>query len=1391
MCAASERQEDAVPSHGGDLSTDDAAPVAMPATPPTAVVESTLSDTAMGMRTPSFPKQSRPQNPMKSASLLSRLFFLWPYPLLKLGMERPLNDGDIYDLMEQDTSEYNLGYFRRLWDESLHEGHKRKRRNLHKALLKDFFRSLWFIQPMELVGHSARVAQAVFLGLLVEYFQGRNASGYLWASLLVICGLILVFEHHHVFFFTWRAGMRFRVACVAAIYDKSLRLSSTHSDTSSSYGRIMNLASNDVERFIMATLFCNHLVWGPVQSVGILIVGCLLVGYAFAAGFAMLILIFVPLQFYLSGKFAYYRSKIAAITDQRVTFVSQAVRGARVMKMSGYEWRFLQRIQDYRRQEIHQIEKANTLKALNEALFFVTNVVISLVIFLVHVGYGGTLRPGDVFTVFTLINILQLEMTKHVSLGVMGVSECFVSVSRIQRFLEFPELSTARKDLRNDQDNSITNDCDDVLISLSRARSYWNDVTVSTGSNATSATTTDDEDDEHDIDDNSASSLLLALDNVSVDFRRGELTAIIGAVGQGKSALVQAIVGELPVSSGSMIRHYRSLAYAAQDPWIMDGTIRDNILMGLDYQPDWYDHVVRACCLLPDFGQFRDGDQTIVGDRGVQCSGGQRARIGLARAIYRDADLLVVDDPLSAVDSKVGRQLYQDALIGLGVNKGKCVILATHQHQYVHDCRCVLVSAGRVDCVGTYEDCVVASKGKLLVHAADDKYVDSLNAGEKETSGSNADPYDDDGGNLTITYDQEASDDTKEMSNQGIVRFETYKNYLKAMGGVRVGVFLLVLFTATQSSVLVTIAYIGQWAKRPNEKQDYWDIMGLVIGLGVVVIMLALLRAFYSFRLAIKASKALHDRMSSSVLRAKIEFFDTNPLGRIMNRFSADVGSNDDLLPTTLFDFSVIAFVVIGALVTTIVTLPVTLVVFPPLLWYFVSVRRIFVTSSRELKRLEGLARSPIFAMVSESLGGIAVIRANDAVSFFQRKFQLAHDAHTRAFFAFISASRWVGFRMDFLMFSFLALASYLAVLVQDRGWFQVDPTTLGLSLAMLLQLAGMFQWCVRQSAEVVNQMVSVERVLAFGDLAPEAPLECSCDQELMSSPSTSDVPSELPWPSKGSIEFQDVSVRYRPTLPLALNAVSFAIPASSRVGVVGRTGSGKSTIVQTLFRLLEAESGQVLIDGVDVSRIGLHTLRTRMSVLPQVPTLFSGCTVRENLDPFALSGDEQIRQVLEDCHLWDVIQDLPSGWNSLVSENGSNFSVGQRQLLCLARALLSRNSILVLDEATASVDRRTDQLLQETLRKTFSHGTILAVAHRLDTVIDYDFILVLGKGHVLEFGPPAELLRRTGGHFASMVADTGDTMSRELRRLAFQKEETSASPAICDIGWRPFEENV
>jgi ATP-binding cassette, subfamily C (CFTR/MRP), member 4 len=745
--------------------------------------------------------KSRPKDPMGGASLLSRFLFLWPYPLLKQGMTRTLQERDLPEIAQADTSAANRIYFEHLWEEEkrLHPNNPR----LDRALLKDFIFSMWYVQPMYLIAAVAKVSQAVALGLLIETFETNTGSGWLWASVIVLGSLALLAEHHQSFFFTWRKGMRLRIGAIASIYNKSQRLSSTHQDTSASYGRIMNLASNDVERFMMATLFMSHIFWAPLQCLAILCVGWVQLGPAFLAGFALLIVGFIPLQIYLSRKFVHFRSKIAGITDTRVNLVSQAVYGARLVKMSGFEERFLDRIQDYRAKEVSQIVRANKLKALNEALFFCANVVISVLIFLVHVATGQTLTPRDVFTTFTLVNIIQIEMTKHVSLGVMGVSEAFVSMKRIQNFLEFPELrmgNSSEKQLEISAPEQHNQCC----LSLKGVSCNWNDV-ENVQTKVDQSTLLDTED-------------LPALVDVTLDLQKGHLTCLVGAVGSGKSALLQAIVGELPVRVGVIARNYRTIAYAAQDAWIMDGTVKENITMGREFDLEWYNKVVNSCGLNVDLKQFRDGDDTIVGDRGVQISGGQRARIGLARALYIDADILVADDPLSAVDAKVGRQLFHEAIMNLSVNRGKCTVLATHQHQHIGDSRCVLLTEGRITCTGSYQECVAASNGKLTAHAKDDS-VDNLDDGigseKRQAKPLGAIVLDDP--NLLAGIDKGA--EGQEIKQSGIVQLATYVKYMKAMGGLWVGATMLVLFAVTQASVLVTMAAVGRWAERTAEEQ--------------------------------------------------------------------------------------------------------------------------------------------------------------------------------------------------------------------------------------------------------------------------------------------------------------------------------------------------------------------------------------------------------------------------------------------------------------------------------------------------------------------------------------------------------------------------------------------
>jgi len=1304
----------------------------------------------------------RPQNSFETASFFSKLFFMWPHQLMKEGMLRTLTEIDLPNVMETEASVTNRNYFEKLWQDEVHRVEELRKKlppnskklktlrpSLHWALAKDFFKTTWVIQPLMFANCTARIVMSLALGYLIESFEKMSNDGYIWAGVLIFCNLIVLFEHHHVFLITWRKGMQIRIGAVASIFAKTLRLNSIGGSDAVPSGKIMNLVSNDVERFIPTALFISYLIWAPLSAIAILIIGMYLIGPAFACGFGLLIFVTTPMQFYLSRRFAILRSRVATITDTRMTLVSQTIVGVRVMKMSGWEKEFEKRIADIRKMEVKQIHKANGLKALNEALFFSVNILVSIVVFLCYVFFfDGILNTRLVFTIFSLTNILQLELTKHLSFGVMSGAECWVSIRRIQQFFEEPEL--IEKQVMNTTSSSNLSSIEmdrDIIIRLSNVTCYWD-----VNRHANSA--------DECMEDTTRSTM--ALEDVSVDLKVGELICVVGSVGSGKSALLSSIVGELSVSKGSIFRSYDSLAYASQDPWIMNGNIKENILMGKEMDPQYYDQVIKACGLTQDFAQFMHGDETMVGDRGVQCSGGQRARLGLARALYRDADIIVLDDPLSAVDSRVGRLIFYSAIMDLMVKKGKCVVLATHQHQYIGNSRCIFMCNGKIRNIGSFSECVELSDGNLhfVSHNADDSSEGSNGNDEKDSgdlmkkeiakninSEDVAKHMDNDASKQNITDNQE------ETKFNGVVSRATFFRYGRAMGGIGICICLLVLFAITQALMLGNVVAIGRWSELEAEQQKSRTIILVVVGLGGAVILSSLFRSLACFALTIRASKRLHDAMTESVLRAKIVFFDTNPSGRILNRFSADVGSNDDLLPHTLFDFLMCFFLVFGSIITACTAVPAILLAFPPLIWYFMKVRTIFVTTSRELKRFESMARSPIFAMLGESISGIATIRSNGCKKYFENKFSDSHDAHGRAFWSFLGSSRWLGFRMDSLMFVACSLASILAVLFSQKGWIGVDPVVFGLALSMLIQLGSIFQWTIRQSAEVVNQMVSVERVSEYSNIEPEPPLHMNGD-------------NNKTWPEHGCIVVKDLTARYRKDLPPTLRGVSFTIEAGKRVGICGRTGSGKSTLVQSLFRILEAECGSIHIDGVDIQTLGLHHLRTGMSVINQHPVLFSGCTIRENLDPFHSYSDEAIIDALTDVQMIQAVHELPDGMNSIVAEGGSNFSVGQRQLLCLSRAILQKSKILVLDEASANVDGRTDQLLQHAVNKSFQESTIVSVAHRLDTIIDNDLILVLGNGEVLEYGTPAELISRNGA-LSQMVDDTGEELSRELRRRA------------------------
>jgi ATP-binding cassette subfamily C (CFTR/MRP) protein 4 len=1296
---------------------------------------------------PSFTTIRRPSNPLTDASLISKLTFRWAYaPLLKVGNERPLEESDLPELQEEDTSYYQRQHVEKLWKQTKDKHHSAN--SLERALLRDYFQSTWLAQILLVIQMASRIGQAIALGYLLQTFEDGGietnssllSSGFFWVFILIACGLVSFPAKQLQFFETYRKGMRIRVGLVAAIYAKILRLPSlgalqTHhhdnpkqeSSSPTSSGQITNLASNDVERFLSTSVSSIYLIYGPLEAIAVVLTGIYTVGPSFASGVLFLVAVLIPLQFYLSRRFVALRSQVATRTDARVNWISQAVAGARVVKYNGWELELQKRIERLRNDELDGIQTSTRYKACNEAMYYVASLTISVVIFVVDVFLvGNPLNARKVFTTLSLNNILQMTVTRLITNAIMGLSECHVSSQRIQAFLQLAELQdTTNNDAPNDT-TEIRDD--DIMLSMKSVCCFWNSAF-------------DDQAEHTALDDYTT-----AIADVSLDFQAGNLYTVIGKVGCGKSALLLALSGELQATSGHISRQYRSLAYVQQEPWIMNGTIRDNIVMGREFHPSWYDTIIHACGLIPDLQTFANSDATIVGDRGVQCSGGQKARIGLARALYGDAEVVLLDDPISAVDSRVAKHIYRSAIQELCVQRGKCVVLVTHQHRFIgNDSTCIFMENGRVVECGTYADCTKIHPEQELYSMLHDESI-----GKKETSDENRKDKDKTNfGSRTIppsSFQDFQNTENAEKKATGLIEWSTWQGYGDALGGWPILLLFFIIFALTQAALLLTVVEVGKWSEQLAQYQNSGRWLGVIFGCTATVIFLSFLRATSSFFVLVRASNRLHTKLLRAVMRAKIEFFDINPIGRILNRFSADTGISDEILPLTIFDFLVGCFMAIGTVCTAVVVLPFVLLALPPLIWRFWRLRQMFVAATREIKRLEGISRSPCFATMSESAGGIGTIRSNGFIPYCNKKFEAFHDAHTRAFFAFVAASRWFAFKMDGIAFCLVALSSLLAVLFHYMDWFSIDPTVLGLALSMLLQLAGTnFPWMIRQSAEVVNQMVSVERILEYSKAPSEAPLCLSSDK------------AHEDWPVTPSVCFDTFSARYRDNLPLVLSNISFEIGAGMKVGVVGRSGGGKSSTVQSLFRLLEADGGSITVDDINISSLGLHKLRTAISVIPQSPFLFSNSTIRENLDPFARHKDSAICDALETVQMAEAVMDnLPNGLDTVLEEGGGNFSVGQRQLLCLARAILVRNSILVLDEATANVDVATSDLIHRSIDEAFQNATVIAVAHRLEAVLHYDRVLVLGNGQVLEYGSPTELLGNENGHFAAMVRAQG-----------------------------------
>ncbi|NWQ62281.1 MRP7 protein, partial [Neopipo cinnamomea] len=1278
-------------------------------------------------------------------SWLSRFFYIWMNPLMKRGYQGKLNrPQDVYVLPHQLQAA-------RVCDRSCHA---QKAVQLFSVLHAAFGLRFYSLGFLKLAGSLLGFSGPLLLNLLVNFMESRQeplSHGVLYALGLFAGSFLSAVLRNQFIYEMNKVTLMVRAAVISAIYRKALRVSST-SLTRFTVGEIVNFMSTDTSQLVN---FCLsfHEVWSmPFQFAITLYLLYQQVGIAFLGGL-ILSLLLVPINKILANYIMMNSKEMLKHKDTRVKLMTEFLSGIRVIKYYTWEKHFGTRINACRAKELQKLRAISYLDAVCVYLWAALPVVISIATFVTYALLGHQLTATKVFTALALVGMLILPLNSFPWV-LYGTLEAKVSLDRIQRFLELMDQDLEAYYALDSPSDAAT------AMEMRCAAFSWVPV-----------------EEESTRQPLSTGTLQLHIENLSV--RKGMLLGVVGKVGSGKSSLLAAITGELIKQGG---RVYvcdleQGFGLATQEPWIQFTTVRENILFGREYDARLYEEVVEACALSKDLNILPAGDQTEVGERGVTLSGGQKARVALARAVYQEKELYLLDDPLAAVDADVANHLMQKCI--LGVLKHKTRILCTHRTEFLEKADALLlIDNGRIVKTGTPADILPLVEAfpkckdmdkKQKNKAPDEQGQEESIETEKEESTQN---------NNVIQKEEE--------KKEGAVAFQVYKAYWLAMG-TWLALSILFSLLLMQASRNISDWWLSYWissisqtantsvmvcsASLPSPELLLFSIAGLVFPIqaldttpvpsnGSVDVnfylivygsiagansVFTIFRAFLFAYGTLRAAAVIHNRLLQRVLKATVTFFDTTPTGRILNRFSSDLYCVDDSLPFSLNIFLANVYGLLGILVIISYGLPwIGLVLLPLAILYF-FIQRYYRHTSRELKRLYSVTLSPIYTHFSETLSGLSSIRAMRATQRFELENQLLLEQNQRCLFASNTAMVWLDIRLQMIGVAVVTAIAGIAIIQHQKQLG--NPGLVGLALSYALSVTNLLSQLISSFTQTEIMMVSVERTEEY---TTDIPMEPQHRLVQVKAQMYSQEQVAADWPSQGLLEFQEVVLAYREGLPNALDGVSFTVYPGEKLGIVGRTGSGKSTLFLALFRMVELKSGRILLDGVDSQLVGLEELRSRLAIIPQDPFLFSG-SIRENLDPQGKRTDAELHEVLEQCHLRDAVTQM-GGLDSELGEQGKSLSVGQRQLVCLARALLTQAKVLCIDEATASVDQKTDQLLQQTIRQRFADKTVLTIAHRLNTILDSDRVLVMQAGRVAELDSPTHLSQKDGSLFQHLL---------------------------------------
>ncbi|EGT36839.1 hypothetical protein CAEBREN_20416 [Caenorhabditis brenneri] len=1017
-------------------------------------------------------------------------------------------------------------------------------------------------------------------------------------------------------------------------------------------------------------------------------------GYAALTG--LIILLHIPINYFIFKKYRENHGKHVKCTDELTQLHSESLNNIKIVKMYGWEKSFQERIMKVREEQLRLQKQSDWLLELSGAMEQLFEFIALALSFKIYMGLDpekNLLTSQVIAYSITGFDYFNYAVS---SFGPMhNTYKLFKKdAERVEKFLGAEEVEGR---VKGSGDN-------DTSININNGTFTWDQTPI--------------------------------LHDIQLTIPRGQLIAVIGKIGSGKSSLLQAILGEMKTRSGS-VKINGSISYVPQQAWIQNLTLKDNILFGKPYNQKEYSKILRNCALVEDLKSLPGGDQTMIGAKGTNLSGGQKQRVSLARAIYQDKDIVLLDDPLSAVDAHVGKHIFENVIFQLatkifsasktGCLRDKTRVLVTHNLVYLKNCdKIVVMEDGMIKSYGTFEE-VTENDSELL------KKFDLEEMGMEEISMEELDcefPDDDLELEAANVVEEPIADMPAEPKESN--KLSAYSHYFQAVGIRTLLVYTFISAISIYLGVHGSFHLAGFSDQSTNEeaKAGLW----LYAMYGTCEVLLA----FYGTMLIINgtthASRKLFQNLLINILKSPMEFFDVTPIGRILSRLGSDKSDVDSTFPRQIRKSTTAFITCLASIIGVLWVTPSAFGHLLVILFIYGFVMSQYLPRSRQLNEAYHDSRSPTLSFIQESLQGATSIRAYVATESFERHCQQLSDSSRKAYYAESNATRWFNSRTKLLGNLVVLVASLFAV-------YHGDVVTAGIlvfSITNARKITGNFNNSIQSFFALDSCISSVERMRDFAVSSTERIGSRSVPRS---------------WPQQGEIIIKNLSLRYRSELDSVLRGVSLTINPGEKIGIVGRTGAGKSSLTLALFRMIEAEVGSIEIDGVDISVLDLEQLRSRLTIVPQDPVCFSG-SLRMNLDPLSEYSNLEIWVALGNAHLAETVKELPGMLDYQITENGGNLSVGQRQLLCLARALLRKSKILVLDEAAASIDMETDELVQKTIREKCNKCTVLTIAHRLNTVMDSDRIMVLDKGVVVEFDTPKNLLDDQNGVFYSMARD-------------------------------------